>query len=354
MRHPRTPHDRVPSAQTGFTLVELMVAMALGLLIVLALITLLVNVNRSNSEMAKTNRQIENGRFAMQLLQSDLVHAGYWGRLGYAAGVNPLPAPTAVPSPCTSSGTWDDTYKKNLLGVPVQGYKDLLNVFPDATTFADCGIANLLTNSDVLVVNHANTCAAGSANCSGGTDTGQHIQVSACRNGVPPEAMFVVALRPTPPASDSLVFPLKGKNCDPGSVAPQFKVISNIYYLALDNGQPTLMRVTLNDGARSTPQALIEGIEAFRVEFGLDSNEDGDVDSFVKCAPCTLAELSNTVAVKVYILARNQLATAGYVDAKSYQLGTTAIAARNDGFKRHVYATTIRLVNPAGRRELPL
>ena len=65
------PHSRQP----GFTLVELMISMVIGLFIVLALLTLLINVNRNNSELTKTNRVIENGRFALQLLETDVSHA---------------------------------------------------------------------------------------------------------------------------------------------------------------------------------------------------------------------------------------------------------------------------------------
>lgn len=334
--------------QTGFTLVELMVSMALGLLIVLALITLLININRSNTEMAKTNRQIENGRFAMQILQADLVHAGYWGRLGFTTGGQTMPAPDAIPSPCASSAGWNPTYYKNMLAIPVQGYKNLSGA---GITWSDCGISSLLANSDVLVVNHANTCAADSVNCDGGTDKGPHIQISACRDGVPQEAMYVIAPRPTAPASSSTVFPLKGKDCAPTSIAPQFKVVSNIYYLATSSGQPTLMRVTLENGSRSTPQPLIEGIEAFRLEYGIDSNVDGNVDGYVTCSPCSLTQLADVVAVRIYVLARNPEPTAGYTDTKSYQLGTTTIDAFDDNFKRHVFSTTVRLANPAGRRE---
>ena len=47
--------------QSGFTLIELMVALAIGLLIVAALIALLLNLSRNNNELSKTNRMIENG-----------------------------------------------------------------------------------------------------------------------------------------------------------------------------------------------------------------------------------------------------------------------------------------------------
>lgn len=63
----------------GFTLVELMVAVTIGLLIVAALLALYLNITRTNTEMAKANSLIENGRFAIQLIQNDLIHAGFWG-----------------------------------------------------------------------------------------------------------------------------------------------------------------------------------------------------------------------------------------------------------------------------------
>jgi type IV pilus assembly protein PilW len=337
----RTP----PKRDSGFTLVELMVSMAIGLLIVLALVTLLVNVNRNNSEMSKTNRQIENGRFAIQLLENDLIHAGFWGSLPYTSG-SALPAPTAAPDPCVLTG-WDvDPYKTNLLGIPVQGYAD-------GSALSTCGVNAVSANSDILLVRHANTCIAGSPNCDGGADTGPHIQVSNCRTGATPEAVYAIGT-PANPASAAAIFPLKQKNCSDS--ASLRKVVANIYYLTTSNNLPTLMRVALVNGAYSTPQPLIEGIEAFRVEYGIDDADgDGSADTYVACpaAGCTLAQLANVVSVKVHVLARNLDATPGYTDGKAYQLGATTVAAANDGFKRHVYSTTVRLVNPSGRREAP-
>jgi type IV pilus assembly protein PilW len=320
--------------QTGFTLVELMVSMVIGLLIVLALVTLLINVNRNNSEMSKTNRQIENGRFALQVLQNDLIHAGFWGALRPAT-------PTAIPDACLAVASWDAAYKLNMLAIPVLG-------FNSSSIPASCSaVTGAQANSDVLVVRHANTCVAGGANCDGGADTGLHIQVSACTT-TPPEAAYVIAAPPTSAASVPVVFSLKEKNC--ATFAVRRKIVSNIYYVSNN----TLMRVPLVNGVYQTTQPMIEGIEAMRIEYGIDSDANGSADTYVSCAPCTLAQLVDVVAVKIHVLARNLEATPGYTDSKSYQLGATAtIAAVDDGFKRHVYSTTVRLVNPSGRREVP-
>jgi type IV pilus assembly protein PilW len=62
--------------QAGFSLIELMIAVTLGLLIMTALVSLFVNTSRTNQEMAKTNSQIENARFALNVLADDLMHGG--------------------------------------------------------------------------------------------------------------------------------------------------------------------------------------------------------------------------------------------------------------------------------------
>jgi type IV pilus assembly protein PilW len=208
-------------------------------------------------------------------------------------------------------------------------------------------------------------------------------------------------------------FTLKKRGCTGtppttvGTIADKRKFISNIYYIrdygiTPGDGIPTLMRSEFDLSgatlAHKTPEPLINGIEGFRVELGLDTlsdsgaavnyaaaiawanpdiltsptnRGDGIPDSFVRCplanvaadvsppsthpaaTVCTAAQLVNVVAVKLYVLARAEKATPGYVDTKVYNLGTTALGPFNDGFKRHVFSTTVRLTNVSGRRETP-
>lgn len=334
----------------GLTLVELLVGIALGLFIVLALITLYVNVSRTNTEMSKTNQLIENGRFAMQLLQEDVAHAGFWGPIVTSA-------PTAVPDPCRAYATWDDPHVVNVLSVPVQGYQD-------GTPYAACGsgLSSVVANSDVLFVTHASTCVVG-AGCEGSGDTGPHIQVSGCRTDVVnPDPAYLVA---TTAQMDARAVKIRGKDC--ATEVPRRGIISNIYYVANNaSGVPSLMRMSYANGAYGSTQALVDGIEAFKVEYGIDdlgsnglpiSNTnpaDGNADRYQACTaatPCDLADLENAVVVKLHLLARNLEPTAGHVDRKSYMVGPLAVAAKNDAYKRHVFTTTVRLVNPSSRRE---
>lgn len=454
---PRTTMAR--QAQCGFTLVELMIAVVLGMLIMAALTALFVNITRTNSEMAKTNSQIENGRFAMQLLGGDIAQGGYWG--GYVPqfddmtyyDIVPGDAPSAVPDPCLAynPANWTTAYKNNLVAISVQSY--------DSAPAGCAVVAAKKANTDVLLVRHAQTCVPGVGNCEAdiagslyfqaplcedeisatvqaatattvtlipsasatndfykgstirivsGTGAGQSRVISAY-DGTTRVATLSAAWTITPvnPASkyafgdgyvlDTTGFSFRKRNC--ATVADKRKFISNIYYIrdyamTAGDGIPTLVRSQFDlSGTTLAHQAavpLIEGIEGFRVEFGIDSK--GDVDpatgtptvadyakaavwadslnrvtlrnrgdgtpdgAFVRCttaAPCTADQLANVVAVKLYVLARNRDITKGHTDGKSYTLGATTLGPYNDNYKRHVFSTTVRLINASARRETP-
>lgn len=371
-----------PNRSKGFNLVEIMVAIAIGLLLMLALVTLFVNVTQTNKEMANTNSQIENARFAMQLLESDVQHAGFWGTYlpefeDLTMTSAPADAPFDVPSVCLaySTANWDIGYKNNLIGIPVQTY--------DAVP-AGCEaiVVNKKLQTDVLVVRHAETCIPGVGTCEAEVAGRLYFQSRLCGD---------VIKDPVPYILSDTVFGLHKKDCT--ALADKRRFISHIYYIrdyaqTVGDGIPTLVRsqfdVSGGIPAHQTPLALVEGIEGFRVELGVDSLSEtgggidytsgvewadadnwttatnrGDGipdDDYVHCdavTPCIADTLANVVAVKLYVLARSSTPTLGYTDTKTYALGDQVLGPFNDNFKRHVFTTTVRLVNRAGRRETP-
>ena len=462
-----------PRAYEGFSLVELMVAMTISLLLLVALVSIFMNTSRSQSEMVKMNGLIENGRIAIQIMQEDLVHAGFWGgRLpGFddlTSTLAPDDAPTAVPDPCQSYATWGSVYRANVLGAPVQS-SDVLPTGPGC--LAPVGHR---AGTDVLVVRHADTCVAGVGNCEADMPGKLYFQTSFCaaeRNAgtVQTAASNSVTLAPTASTVSNVYagvtirtvsglgagqyrtitaynggtrvatlstpwtvipdnttsyafdyalgvtsFPLHQRDCvgtgtppslplTAGSIAEKRRYISNIYYITdaphperAGELIPTLVRsrfdVSSGTLAQQAPEALIDGVEAFRVELGIDNisdsgapvdytapvnwadaaktsptnRGDGAPDEFIRCttaSPCTAAQLTNVVAVKLYVLARTRDRTPGYIDSKSYCLGEPAadgscpaastVAAANDNYRRHVFTTSVRLTNVSGRRETP-
>jgi type IV pilus assembly protein PilW len=384
--------------QNGLSLVELLIATTLGLIIIAGVTQLYANISLSNKELAKTNSQIENARFAMQFMRNDIVHAGYWGTWvpefdnlmldGIPADVPFTLVSDTPPDPCLPFANWPAatvgttaSYLNGLLGIPVQVYSGS----PSAN--CDTYVKDLQPGSDVLVVRHADRCIAGDANCEAEVAGRLYLQVSNC------EAEIDLG---SPYALDPNTFPLTEKDCT--TPAGKRRFVQNIYYIrdyAVTDGDgiPTLVRseFDLSSGTLSHQpvQALVQGIERLRVEVGIDSLSDsGDPvdytaavdwadpavwesptnrgdgvpdpisgDYFIHCPtlspPCTAAQLANTVTVKIFVLARADEESPAHIDNKSYTLGSLNVSAANDAFKRHVFGTTIRINNVSGRRETP-
>lgn len=384
-------------AQAGFSLIELMVAVTIGLLMMAAVLQLFVDISRTNDEMAKTNVQVENGRFAIQLLADDLQHGGFWD--GYIPEFDDLTAedipgdyPAAVPDPCEPFSSWSAADKSALLGIPVQ-------VYPASAVPAGCGgLTNLQANTDVLVVRHAATSVTASADFDAND---VYFQSSFCSASsydywLEKKGAFVDfdwAKRDSS-AADS---------CSPGLPADIRKYVSHIYYIrdysvAVGDDIPTLMRAEFDDGVMGSSQPLIDGVEGMIVELGVDNRSDtgasvdytaavnwadpdnkisptnrgdGAPDEFNRCTigqPCGVAQLANAVAVKVYLLVRTPDASPGYTDSKSYTLGSSGAkdaagvsvlpysytpSGAAQKFQRHVYSTVVRLNNVSARRETP-
>lgn len=386
--------------QSGFTLVELMISMAIGLFLVLALITLLINVSRSSTEMGKTSRVIDNGRLALQLLQSDISHAGFWGGFvpqfdDMSATAAPTDYPAALPDPCLAWSTpWTAAHKTSLVGVAVQGY-EIPAVVP-SPTLAVCAskVVSPKAGTDVLFVRHAETCVTGTGSCAALADNELYFQVQRCGN-TPPDPAYVlekyVAANTT--IQDEALFPMQNRSCSASPLAERRKFMSTLYYVrnytvTAGDGIPALMRAQFGQVAgapeHKAAEVMIEGIEGFRVEYGVDSLSDSGAavnfaaavtwadannktsptnrgdgvpdGAFVRCtaaSPCTADQMANTVAVKLYVLVRSETRTPGYTDSKTYTLGNTTMGPFSDGFKRHLFFQTIRLPNVASRRETP-
>jgi type IV pilus assembly protein PilW len=373
---------QVKRGQTGVGLVEIMISITIGLVIVGALTALFVGTSRNNRQMATANSMIENGRFAIKLLEEDVIHAGYWGQFvpGFddqTATVVPADTPTALPDPCAAYSSWDAAYRNNALGIPMQAY--------DTAAVCTGIVTDKLADTDMLVVRHVDTCFTGETGCEADTTDKLYLQSAQCNAEL---GTYVMGLTGT------ATFDRHIRNCT--GLAEKRRFVSHIYYVrdyavTAGDGIPTLMRSEFDlppgggDPEHLDAVPLVEGIDGLIVEFGIDDvSQTGDaVDytaaidwadpdtkttatnrgdaipdgPYVHCtslAPCTAADLMNATSARIYVLARSREPTQGYLDTKTYDLGAgTTLGPFNDDYKRHVYTTTVRLPNIAGRRERP-
>jgi type IV pilus assembly protein PilW len=337
----RVGETRLALAQRGFTLIELMVGLLLSGIILFALVTLFGNNSRMRHEIDRATQQIENGRYALDLIRDDLHLAGYYGDVnpqsGYPAGA------AATPSICaTTVANINFNLSPLQWPVPVFGIANGDTV-PSCITTPD-----IKAGTDVLVVRRTSTIPTAVGSLVG---TQIYLQASGCSTELAQHKDFARDLGSVPGT-----FALQKKGCTTLSDIYPFQ--TRIYYVSNET-IPTLRLLTIS-GTSSTNEPLVEGVDDLRVEFGRDSvGGDGSPDEYRKCRatgvgadPCSAAEWANMMAVRVYILARNLSTTPGYTDTKTYDVGLGGtIPAFGDGYKRHLYSTVARLMNPAGYRE---
>jgi type IV pilus assembly protein PilW len=357
--------------QSGFSLIELMVAIAVGMVIVAALSLLFANNSRARQEMEKTSQQIENGRYATMTLRDDLRLAGYYGEMSTSG----LAVPAAVPDPSDTT----DAGVSDALRIAVQGYHFGKDGTLNSTVPA--GVTALLTdlrpNTDIIVLRRTSTCYAGEASCSAmDTSTQKYFQTTLCathlQNITNATKLFVIGTdAPTFSTSNANISGLgyapvflAKRDCATAAVTRAFYV--HIYYVANNDvagdGIPTLKMVSLGANSFGAPVAIAEGIETLQVEYGVDTDADGTPDSWsadpgfgLAAGPAATA-WSQVTAVKLHVLARNPQSSPQWSDTRAYVLGTTSTADNtfgpfNDAYKRHVYSNMARVVNVAGRLE---
>lgn len=380
-------------AQTGMSILELMVSITIGLLLLTGLAALFANSSNSQREGSRAAQQIENGRYAMDVLMQDLQLAGYLGDF------RKLTAPASA-DPCSVAINELTT----AIGLPVQGYQ-APSLTSRASPAASCSAwltgANLQPGSDILVVRRADTeivpigatTAAGNfylqANASaievqngGGT--------TSCESKADGTATSAITRRCLFPGTSDICSAL----CPGGSPVGYIRQLRvHVYFVAPcsapaagtlcgsaddDGGRPipTLKRLELTStGGAPTFQIvpIAEGVEFMKLGYGIDDipNQpnadtglvgDGAPDRYV-LSP-SIAEFSNAVTVRVDLLVRNPEPSLGFTETKSFNLGVDPVVPTSAAYvitpadlapdyRRHVYSAEVRLVNMSARKENP-
>jgi type IV pilus assembly protein PilW len=333
----------------GFSLVELMVALVIASLLLVALTVMFVNTSNARNELDKSSRQIETGRYAMQVLADELRHAGFYGPLSNA----PTTTLTALPDACSSA--LSDI--RGGLAIPVQGYAGAANAAAlDGGNLACINAAaGYKPNTAVLVIRRVDTTLSAGIATAGYFN----MQVSGCAGDA---TRYVLD---TDTATTYTLHSNGAPGCTPITGAPAAKITPfyhRIFYISTCSGVdctasgadavPTLKRIDMTPTGAAAPKAIVDGIENLQIDYGIDTTAtpgDGSPDVY-KTAPLTFAEWQNVMAVRVHLLARNVETSPAFTETKTFVLGAVSVSP-TDSYRRHAYSELVRLNNPAGRRE---
>lgn len=353
----------------GFSIVELMVAILIGLIILAGVIQVVVTSKTTFIGQEEMSFIQENARYAMDLIGKDLQGAGYFGCAGNEASlavVAKVDADAALllgPESVrgfeggTTSAPYPAEYPENMWVIyepgstTVQDYPDSFvvrgasgsQVGITQTTDAAANIVfttqpnhSLKANDYVALI--AEDCRRASVVRTSAV-TANTFQLSAggsvCPGPVKP------ALDKGWICSQACVCQGEGMNqlFMPGSVAMPY--VSHAYYIADSGvlpGVPALKRAVLQNGA-GREEELALGVEDMDLLYGL--LVDGDLQYF-KASEIETGGMdwNNVVAVQVSLLMRSQAPSAGNVESKELLQNTY-----EDRFMRQVVTSSFRLRN---------
>lgn len=316
------------ASQSGVSLIELMVSLAIGLILMTAVISVVLNANRTQQELSKFGRQLENGRYAISVLQRELAHAGYYG--DYYLLADP---PSTLPDPCST----DPATIADALPMYIQGY-DAPSGDPPPSCISD---ADHTDGTDILVVRRVST-----------TTTAPSSLVSSELYLQGRATDFVLD-----DGSDSSVFSLTDMS---GATADIHKFRVDIYFVGPDNnGVPVLKKLELTDDGGTlgwVERSLVSGIENLQIDYGIDRDGDGTPNAGASGGAFEVApdagEWSDVVTTRIHALARNIESTPGYTDPKVYDMGKSGtFDPSDDSYRRHLYTATSLVINATIRRE---
>lgn len=358
----RTP--RLAQQQRGLTLVELLIAVTLGLMALAVMIGVFV----ANSQNYRQNDAItalqDNARFAMDNLARDLAMAGYWGGVRppdaardlwvSSAAADAIRANDCGPASAASDSRWllDPT-------LPLE-FRNHLDAASLSSRFR-C-LSAVQANTDVLMVRRVSGASAIALD----EPTATSLALSAGRYYVKTNqssgslfraaAASVNLADPSDcPASDSGI----ASGCPPQEQPVQvYAYVPRIYFVHDVSGSikvPTLCRYVLNDQGE-TPQmeqeCLAYGVENLQLEWGIDGDGDELVDRYL-AAP-SAAELSQARSVRIHLLVRASEEHVQASDASKEYVLADYRSADDAGFAqrgvlRRAFTTTVQLKNLVSR-----
>ncbi|MEX1080643.1 MAG: PilW family protein [Halofilum sp. (in: g-proteobacteria)] len=315
--------------QRGFSLIELMIAMTIGLILLAAVIALVTNSSRTQRHVEQVGEQIENGRYALDLLRREVQHAGYYGE--YYDVRAPSNSSDPPPDPCTT----DPDQIEEDIGLPIQGY-DSVNGDPDPSCLSDDDHRD---GTDILVLRRASTSKTDVADLTSGELYIQSLSIN---------KIIEIAGG----SDNESTFDLEKLDNTRANIR---KLRTDIYFIGPDgNDVPTLKRLSLvDDGGDLTwrEEPLATGVENMQIEYGVDSDGNGTAHDY-ETDPGTVGDWADVIALRVHLVVRTRDASEGYTDTKTYDVGLEGTYdPPDDGHRRRVYSNSMRATNPSMRRE---
>lgn len=356
------------SRMHGFSLIELMVALAISLLLLMGVIALFVSSRASYETTERLSRIQENGRFALDQFSTDIRSAGFQGcargttstrmrdyRISTVIDENAAnPDPRwnfVVPAQgFNATGTnWQPTLDTGWLNPVPSPTGDVLVLRIPRREVRAVELTHRQVNpQDPLIVGNIDPMplAAGDTAVISDCEARAFFQVTGYTAGTGElahgQAAAVTSGTVHTPGndSDSLAHPFKAG-------ARVLPIITMVYYLAPSPNDASRMSLWRKTGGARDSEEIAEGIERLEVQYGMDSNGDGRVDNYLTAQSVT--NWDAVLTVQIALLARAPEAYGTDIDNQTYVLFSAPQVVQagpfNDRNQRKVFTATLAVRN---------
>ena len=352
--------------QKGFSIVELMVALLLGLFLVSGVTAMYVSSKQTYRMTDNLSRLQESLRFSLDFMSSDIRMAGY------------LPCrfpPTNINAINNGTATWFLDY----FNYGIRGYEGGISTFPTALPAVGTNPGDRVAGSDAIAILKGSVYASSlTFHNSGGNvftlqntfdDQSDFQQGSIAIVCDPRQAsIFQVSDAATTTKTvrygDNSYISPGNTTTSIGSYGEDAQITSYepvIYYIAMSTRNPNVtslkkqyLEARLVGGletAQMREEEVLEGVESMQILYGLDVDNDQIVDRFEAANTIAANEWLDVITVRLGLLMATGEEVTTEIDANTYNVAGTLISDTStishpaDKKLRYVVNTTINLRN---------
>ncbi len=308
-----------PKQARGFSLVELMVAMVVGLIIVTGVFSLHTITRKTQKSNEVQMDMAADARFAIEMISYDLRHAGMWGgtnrsRQIRCSTVSDMVCTDAADVPAAPTNDCAAGWAYNL-DRSVSGVEGDAGVNPySATCILDD--EKYVDGTDILEVKYADSNYRNAATGIAKPLLPGQVYI---RSNASVGQLFIGTTPPVVEGGDDL--------------AKNYVLNAYAYYISSftdsdGDGIPSLRRASLTNGPAMTNQMLIAGVADMQVQFGEDTDKVKDVNGNVAIDQYVDADAitnpANVFAVKIWLLMRSDEKQYGVDTSKTFSIAGKA------------------------------
>lgn len=332
----------------GFTIVELMVTMAISAILIASIYGIFASQNRICGEEEQTIEMQQNARIAMKLLERDLRMAGFWG-----------------------CGTTPDNFKNTVRG---QDTNPLLSMLPvrGVNNLAEGNTYGAKVGTDLFIVSYADQDGGVRVDEPYMNNNSADIHLVDPGNPSPIKKGDIVLISDCQYTSVFQITNMQdsarsvvhnenqgGGNPDPANWTKDlghkyaegtfvYALKMKYYWISPDN-QLMMSQGGFPVGGNAyqqtnSSQPIAENIEDLQLEYGVDSDGNGTPDQWYNAS--AVPNWNNVIAVRIFLLVRTTREVKDYTNTHTYAFADRpSPGPYNDRYPRYLLEGTTSLRN---------